>query len=81
MYALADAISVKADWGHSSNIVGVELCQAAGVRRLCMFHHEPAYDDARIESVLRETRRFEEITRDEAPLEIVSAYDGLEIEL
>ncbi len=25
MYALADAISVKADWGHSSNIVGVEL--------------------------------------------------------
>lgn len=81
MYALADAISVKADWGHSSNIMGVELCQAAGVRRLCMFHHEPAYDDERIETVLRETRRFEEITRDGAPLEVVSAYDGLEIEL
>src|SRR5437763_433371 len=29
MYSLADAISVKADWGHSSNIVGVELCHAA----------------------------------------------------
>ncbi len=27
MYSLADAISVKEDWGHSSNIVGVELCQ------------------------------------------------------
>lgn len=80
MYSLADAISVKADWGHSSNIVGVELCQAAGARRLCMFHHEPAFDDGRIEDVLRETRRFEEITRDEAALEIVSAYDGLEIE-
>ena len=25
MYSLADAISVKADWGHSSNIAGVEL--------------------------------------------------------
>ncbi len=81
MYALADAISVKADWGHSSNIMGVELCQAAGVRRLCMFHHEPAYDDERIEGVLRETRRFEEITRDQMPLEILSAYDGLEIAL
>jgi len=81
MYALADAISVKADWGHSSNIVGVELCQAAGVRRLCMYHHEPAYDDARIESVLQETRRFEEITRDGPQLEIVSAYDGLELDL
>ncbi|MCC6534275.1 MAG: MBL fold metallo-hydrolase [Burkholderiales bacterium] len=81
MYALADAISVKADWGHSSNIVGVELCQAAGVRRLCMYHHEPAYDDARIAAVLQETRRFEEITRSGARLEVVSAYDGLELDV
>ena len=29
MYSLADAISIKEDWGHSSNIVGVELCQMA----------------------------------------------------
>ena len=42
MYSLADAISVKADWGHSSNIVGVELCQRADVEHLCLFHHEPA---------------------------------------
>lgn len=81
MYALADAISVKADWGHSSNIVGVELCQAAGVRCLAMYHHEPAYDDERIAQVLRETRRFEEITRDGHRLEVVSAYDGLEIDI
>ena len=81
MYSLADAVSVKADWGHSSNIVGVELCQAAGVRCLCMYHHEPAYDDTRIEAVLQETRRFEEITRSGAPLEVISAYDGLELEV
>jgi phosphoribosyl 1,2-cyclic phosphodiesterase len=81
MYALADAISVKADWGHSSNIVGVELCQAAGVRCLCMYHHEPAYDDARIAQVLQETRRFEEITRAGQRLEVVSAYDGLELDI
>jgi len=81
MYALADAISVKADWGHSSNIVGVELCQAAHVRCLCMYHHEPAYDDARIAEVLQETRRFEEITRDDHRLEVVSAYDGLELDV
>jgi phosphoribosyl 1,2-cyclic phosphodiesterase len=81
MYALADAISVKADWGHSSNIVGVELCQEAGARCLCMYHHEPAYDDRRIAQVLQETRRFEQITRAGAPLEVISAYDGLELEL
>lgn len=82
MYSLADAISVKADWGHSSNIVGVELCQAAHARRLCLFHHEPAYDDGQIARVLEETRRFEEITRDGGGrLEVVSAWDGLEIGL
>ena len=81
MYSLAEAVSIKADWGHSSNVVGVELCQLAGARRLCMYHHEPAYDDAQIQRVLNETRRFEEITRDGAPLEILSAWDGLEITL
>lgn len=81
MYSLADAISVKADWGHSSNIVGVELCQLAGVKRLCLFHHEPAYDDDQIGRVLDETRRFEKLTRTGAPLDIVAAHDGLELTL
>ncbi len=81
MYSLADAISVKADWGHSSNIVGVELCRAAGAKRLVMFHHEPAYDDAQILGVLNETRRFEEITREGRPLDVLSAWDGLELAL
>jgi phosphoribosyl 1,2-cyclic phosphodiesterase len=81
MYSLADAISVKADWGHSSNIIGVELCQMARVKHLVLFHHEPAYDDAAIEGVLRETRRFEELTRGTRALQISAAYDGLEIDV
>lgn len=80
MYSLADAISVKADWGHSSNVVGVELCQLARARRLALFHHEPIYDDAQISRVLAETRRYAEITG-EAPLEVVAAYDGMEFDL
>lgn len=79
MYSLADAISVKEDWGHSSNIVGVELCQMARVKRLCLFHHEPIFDDQRLADIWRETRRLEEITRSGVPLEILAAYDGLEI--
>ena len=58
-----------------------ELCQAANVRLLCMYHHEPAFNDTRIESVLQETRRFEEITRDAHQLQVISAYDGLELEV
>lgn len=81
MYSLADAISVKEDWGHSSNVVGVELCQMAQAKHLCLFHHEPVFDDARIESILGETRRLEEITRAGAPMRISAAYDGLVIDL
>ena len=79
MYSLADAISVKADWGHSSNVVGVELCQLAGVRAPVLTHHEPVFDDAAIDAMLAETRRLEEITRSGAALRISAAYDGLDI--
>ncbi len=80
MYSLADSVSVKQDWGHSSNVVGVELCHLAGAKRLAMFHHEPIFSDERIAVIEAETRRLELITRDGAPpLEVIAAYDGLEI--
>jgi phosphoribosyl 1,2-cyclic phosphodiesterase len=81
MYSLAEATSVKADWGHSSNIVGVELCQLAQAKELCLFHHEPALGDAALAKMLAETRRFEEITRNGAALRVSAAYDGLELTL
>ena len=79
MYSLAEAVSVKEDWGHSSNIIAVELAQLARVRRLALFHHEPVYDDTRIERVLGETVRYEEISRVGHKVEVISAYDGLEL--
>jgi phosphoribosyl 1,2-cyclic phosphodiesterase len=79
MYSLAEMVSVKEDWGHSSNIIAVELAQLAQVQRLVLFHHEPAYDDARIERVFGETVRYEEISRAGHKVEVISAYDGLEL--
>jgi phosphoribosyl 1,2-cyclic phosphodiesterase len=81
MYSLAEAVSVKADWGHSSNVVGVELCQMAQVKKLALFHHEPANDDTAIQRILKDARRLEELTRQSHQLEVVAAYDGLEIDL
>ncbi len=83
MYSLADSISVKADWGHSSNIVGVELCHMAGARHLCLFHHEPVQNDEAIARVLAETRRYEELARrgHAKELQVSAAYDGMEIAL
>ncbi|NOT40452.1 MAG: MBL fold metallo-hydrolase [Alphaproteobacteria bacterium] len=81
MYSLAESISVKEDWGHSSNVLGVELCQTACAKQLCLFHHEPVNDDARIDAILAETIRFEEITRTGTALKVCAAYDGMVIAL
>lgn len=80
MYSLGDTVSLKQDWGHSSNVVAVDLCLAAGARRLALFHHEPTYSDADIQRMHAETVRYEELVRAErAPLEVICAYDGLEV--
>jgi phosphoribosyl 1,2-cyclic phosphodiesterase len=81
MYSLADSVTMKEDWGHSSNIVGVDLCHRARVKHYCMFHHEPMYDDEMIYRVLNETVRYEQLIRDDHPLHVSSAYDGLVIDI
>jgi len=81
MYSLADTVSLKEDWGHSSNIVAVDLCRRAGAKRLALFHHEPTYADEDIDRMLAETIRYEELTREGAALGIICAHDGLEVRL
>ena len=81
MYSLADSVTMKEDWGHSSNLVAVDLCHAAGAKRLVLFHHEPTYSDEDIQRMHKETIRYEELMREaRPPLEIVCAYDGLELD-
>ena len=81
MYSLADMITIKEDWGHSSNIVGVDLCMRANVKQYCMFHHEPAISDETLYDILKETKRYEEIVRTDHTLKVSTAYDDLEIDL
>ncbi|MBO9375200.1 MBL fold metallo-hydrolase [Sphingomonas histidinilytica] len=81
MYSLADAVSMKEDWGHSSNIVAIDLCHEAEAKRLALFHHEPIYSDDDIQRMHQESIRYEELTRRETPLEVLCAYDGLEVRL
>lgn len=81
-YSLAESTSVKEDWGHSSNVVGVELALMGGVRHLLFFHHEPLNDDDRLDQIVQEARRIEEIMRrNKPPLRITGAWDGLDLEL
>ena len=81
MYSLADSVSMKEDWGHSSNIVAIDICHEAAARRLALFHHEPIYSDEDMLRMHSESIRYEELTRRERPLEVLCAYDGLEVRL
>jgi hypothetical protein len=53
----------------------------AGAKRLALFHHEPIYSDDDIQRMHKESIRYEELTRRELPLEVLCAYDGLEVRL
>lgn len=81
MYSLADAISVKEDWGHCSNIVAVDMCHRANARCLVMFHHEPVFDDRMIAQIHRETIRYAELTGKDRSLRVLCAWDGMELEV
>jgi phosphoribosyl 1,2-cyclic phosphodiesterase len=80
-YSLMDAIHVKEDWGHSSNIIAVELAVRARVKHLCMYHSEHTYSDANIDKMLRETAKYAAIYDDAYSLKVSHAYDGMEIEI
>ena len=81
MYSLADMITIKEDWGHSSNIVGVDLCLRAKVKHYCMFHHEPAFTDEMIYTIFQETKRYEKLVNKGLSLKISTAYDDLVIDI
>jgi phosphoribosyl 1,2-cyclic phosphodiesterase len=89
-YSLAEATFAKADWGHSSNVMGVDLATRSGARHLVLFHHDPESDDRLLDRYLHDSRKYADILareRDEArtngnpPCEISIAYDGMEIEI
>lgn len=44
-------------WGHSSWQEGVRVARDAGVRILCLFHHDPDADDARVDTFVRLARK------------------------
>ncbi len=89
-YTMADATFTKANWGHSSNVMGVELAARAGVKTLAIFHHEPTSSDQALDEFLFNTRMYCNIYHQEAgkklgpelyPKKIILAYDGLDIEV
>jgi phosphoribosyl 1,2-cyclic phosphodiesterase len=80
-FSLADHLYTKQNWGHSSNLVGIELSVRAGVKKLCLFHSEPTFNDLDLSKFLSDSKRYLKIYDDQSDLDVSICYDGMEIEI
>jgi phosphoribosyl 1,2-cyclic phosphodiesterase len=53
-----DEYASRVGWGHSSVAQAVSFAMRAGAKRLALFHHDPAHDDATLDGLLDEARRL-----------------------
>jgi phosphoribosyl 1,2-cyclic phosphodiesterase len=63
----------KQGWGHSTPEMAISVAQAAKVKRLVLFHHEPQYNDETLSEMESEAQKLFPNT--------VSAYEGLELRI
>ncbi|QUS62220.1 MBL fold metallo-hydrolase [Synechocystis sp. PCC 7339] len=47
----------KVGWGHSTWQEAVKVAQAAGVRQLILFHHDPSHDDSVLDTILNQAKQ------------------------
>lgn len=79
-FTLEDAME-KEGWGHSSSMVGVDIALRANIKRLILFHHEPSYNDVKLQEIYDKTIRYYETIKGNRNLEIIMAREGLEMEI
>ena len=71
----------KRNWGHSDHRTAIELAGQADVENLILFHHEPGFSDAKIESIYAAGKEAANSQNGPKPNNIILAYDGLRVEV
>jgi len=80
-FSVVESLFEKRDWGHSAAPMGVEIACAAGVKKLVLFHHDPRSSDTFITQTLEEAIAYAQHVPHQQTLEIVAAFDGMELDL
>jgi phosphoribosyl 1,2-cyclic phosphodiesterase len=79
-YTFEDSLN-KIDWGHSSASIATDIALKAKVKKLVMFHHDPSYDDEKLDAVFLRALSYKGMMDRNNELEIIMAYEGLELEI
>ncbi len=70
----------KVNWGHSAFCNAIDFAASWGIKTLYLFHHEPTYDDRKLDSMLTAARWYAQyIVHSE--LKVYLATEDLEFEL
>lgn len=69
----------KLHWGHSSANTGIDIAIKSGVKKLVFFHHEPGYPDKQLSEIYKDIIHYRNMVARSRDLELIPAYEGLEI--
>ena len=70
----------KVNWGHSAFCNAVDFAVNWGIKKMFLFHHEPAYDDKKLNSILNSARWYAQYII-HSDIEIFLAVENREIEI
>ncbi|MCP4135441.1 MAG: MBL fold metallo-hydrolase [bacterium] len=81
MYTFEESFD-KLDWGHSSASIAIDIAGKFNVKKLILFHHDPSYNDSKLENVLFNSKAYLNLSpKMVGKLEIDIAHEGMEIEI
>lgn len=73
-----EEFAAKSHWGHCTIDYALHVAREAGVRRIALFHHDPAHSDDRIDQLLDGARQRGSTL---GLTEVFAAYEGLTVAL
>ena len=56
-YTSEEYFAIRKGWGHSTVRMAIRTAELAGVKRLAIIHHEPTYDDDKLDAMQAEAQR------------------------
>ena len=78
-YSLRDVFLSKADWGHSSAIIGVDIAERARAKRLITFHHDPTHSDEQLYAIAAAAREYALVNQITPDTQVIVGTEGLEL--
>lgn len=78
-YTVEEALR-KVNWGHSAFCYAIDFAAAWKIKKMFMFHHEPTYDDRKLNTILESAKWYANYISGDS-LEIDIAREGVSVEL